>query len=116
MEVFFYCPTNGRLWDFFFIQKITTNFYSAPEKASCEKMFEETASGANTDRPVLAEAIDYCREGDVLVVWKLDRLGRSLKDLIEKVWLLQEKGVWLKILQENMDTTTTGGKLVFHIF
>ena len=69
------------------------------------------------DRPVLAEAMDYAREGDVIAVWRLDRFGRSLKDLISKVGDLRERGVGFRSLTEAVDTTTPGpGKLVFHIF
>jgi DNA invertase Pin-like site-specific DNA recombinase len=84
--------------------------------ASCERVFEERASGARTDRPVLGEAVDYARDGDVLVVWRLDRFGRSLKDLIEKVGALRDRGVGFRSLTEAIDTTTAGGQLVFHIF
>ena len=86
------------------------------EAAGCEKVFEETASGAKTDRPVLRSAIDYAREGDVLVVWRLDRFGRSLKDLIHNVAELRDKGVGFRSLTEGIDTTTPTGTLVFHIF
>ncbi len=84
--------------------------------AGCERIFEETASGARADRPRLAEALDYARPGDVLVVWRLDRLGRSLRDLIDLVNLLAGKGIGLRSLRESWDTTTPGGKLVFHVF
>lgn len=86
------------------------------QKAGCEKIFSDTASGAKTERLGLAEALSYAREGDILVVWKLDRLGRSLPHLIETVQKLQERGVGFKSLRECIDTTSTGGKLVFHIF
>lgn len=66
--------------------------------------------------PCLDEALDYLREGDTLVVWRLDRLGRSLKHLIETITVLQEKGIGFKSLTEQIDTTTSGGKLIFHIF
>ena len=88
----------------------------ALEKAGCERLFTEQISGASTERPGLAEALAFLRPGDTLVVWKLDRLGRSLKHLIETVQQLQVKGIGFKSLQENIDTTTSGGKLVFHIF
>lgn len=88
----------------------------ALKKAGCEKIFEEKASGAKNDRPVLAEVIQYMREGDVLVVWKLDRLSRSLKHLIETVEVLRERGIGLKSLTNPVDTTTASGKLVFNIF
>ncbi len=84
--------------------------------AGCEKVFTEKASGAQRDRPRLREAVAYMREGDTLVVWKLDRLARSLKQLIETVEELGGRGIGLKSLTESIDTTTSGGKLIFHIF
>jgi DNA invertase Pin-like site-specific DNA recombinase len=88
----------------------------ALKAAGCEKVFQDIASGAKDERQGLAEAIEYARAGDVLTVWKLDRLGRSLKHLIETVNRLHEKGVGFASLQESIDTTTSGGKLVFHVF
>ena len=85
-------------------------------KAGCEKIFRDVASDAVVSRKRLAEAIEFARHGDTLVVWKLDRLGRSLKHLIETVNLLKERGVGLMSLQEKIDTTTSGGKLIFHVF
>lgn len=85
-------------------------------KAGCEKIFRDVASGAVDSRKGLSEAIEFARRGDTLVVWKLDRLGRSLKHLIETVNLLKERGVGLMSLQEKIDTTTSGGKLIFHVF
>jgi len=82
----------------------------------CERVFEEKASGAQRDRPQLKAAIDYMREGDTLVVWKLDRLARSMKQLIETVEHLNERGIGFRSITEVIDTTTPGGKLVFHIF
>jgi DNA invertase Pin-like site-specific DNA recombinase len=73
-------------------------------------------SGTKAERKGLTEALSHLREGDTLVVWRLDRLGRSLRHLIDTVTSLQEKGIGFKSLQENIDTTTSGGKLVFHIF
>lgn len=84
--------------------------------AGCEKVFHDTASGVKSERIGLAEAVEFARTGDTLVVWKLDRLGRSLKHLIETVNQLHEKGVGFASLQENIDTTTSGGKLIFHVF
>lgn len=84
--------------------------------AGCEKIFHDTASGAKDERRGLADAVEYARAGDVLAVWKLDRLGRSLRHLIEIVNRLHEKGVGFASLQENIDTTTPGGKLIFHVF
>ena len=88
----------------------------ALEKAACEKIFTDTASGAKDNRIGLIEAIEFCREGDSLVVWKLDRLGRSLKHLIETINLMHKKKVGFVSLQESIDTTTSGGKLIFHVF
>lgn len=84
--------------------------------AGCERIFEEKASGAQRERPELKAALDYVREGDTLVVWKLDRLARSLKQLIETVEALEERNIGFRSLTENIDTTTPGGRLVFHIF
>ena len=85
-------------------------------RAGCGKLFTETASGATAERPVLSEALAYLRPGDVLVVWRLDRLGRSLQHLIAVVAQLAECGIGFKSLSEQIDTTTSGGKLVFHVF
>src|SRR5437660_8896038 len=82
----------------------------------CTKIFTDTASGAKEEREGLEEALAYVREGDTLVVWRLDRLGRSLKHLIEVVSDLEKRGIGFKSLTENIDTTTSGGKLIFHIF
>lgn len=88
----------------------------ALQAAGCERLFTDTASGAKAERPGLAEALKECRTGDTLVVWKLDRLGRSLPHLVESVRDLLAQGVGFNSLQENLDTTTSGGKLIFHIF
>jgi len=88
----------------------------ALNKAGCTRVFSESASGAQRDRPELARALDYMRPGDTLVVWKLDRLARSLKQLIETVESLEGKGIGFRSLTESIDTTTAGGKLTFHIF
>jgi DNA invertase Pin-like site-specific DNA recombinase len=84
--------------------------------AGCAKVFEDRASGARADRRGLRAALDYAREGDVLVTWKLDRLGRSLPHLIETVAGLERRGVGFRSLTEAIDTTTPGGRLVFHLF
>lgn len=84
--------------------------------AGCEKIFEEQISSRKAERPELRAAIEYVREGDALVVWKLDRFGRSLQELIELVGVLKERGVEFVSLRESIDTTTAGGKLVFHVF
>ena len=89
----------------------------ALKEAGCEKIFYDKVSGAKSDRPGLQEALDYLRNGeDILVVWRLDRLGRSLKDLIELVNQLEERRIGFKSLQDPVDTTSPGGMLVFHIF
>src|SRR3954462_8385005 len=84
--------------------------------AGCEQLYTDTASGSVTDRPGLAQALSHLRSGDTLVVWRLDRLGRSLAHLIDTVKQLQERGVGFLSLQEQIDTTTSGGKLVFLVF
>ncbi len=88
----------------------------ALKRAGCEKVFCDKASGAVVERQGLTEALNFMRTGDVLVVWKLDRLARSLKHLIETVNYLQARQQGLRSLQEAIDTTTAGGKLFFHIF
>lgn len=88
----------------------------ALQKVGCKQIFEDTASGAKADRPGLAAALAYLRDGDVLVVWRLDRLGRSLPHLIETTALLEKRGVGFRSLTENIDTTTPGGRLIFHVF
>lgn len=85
-------------------------------QAGCERIFSDHASGAIADRPGLTEALAFARPGDCLVVWRLDRLGRSLRNLIDIVAELDAKGVGFRSLQESIDTTTSGGKLVFHVF
>ena len=84
-------------------------------QAGCLKLYEDRESGAKAARPGLTLAVEVLREGDTLVVWRLDRLGRSLKDLIALVETLEAKGIGLKSLKENIDTTSGGGKLVFHL-
>jgi DNA invertase Pin-like site-specific DNA recombinase len=88
----------------------------ALQQAGCERIFQDKVSGAKTERPGLHEAIDFLRDGDSLVVWRLDRLGRSLKHLLETVAHLEERGIGFRSLQEAIDTTTSGGRLIFHIF
>jgi len=85
-------------------------------KVGCERIFEDRLSGAVAQRPGLTEAIGFVRKGDTLVVWRLDRLGRSLKNLIEVVGQMEERGIGLKSLHEAIDTTTSTGRLVFQIF
>src|SRR5438034_790007 len=88
----------------------------ALEKIGCTKIFTDTISGAATERKGLAEALTFLRDGDTLVVWRLDRLGRSLKHLIETISLLQQRNIGFRSITENIDTTTSGGKLIFHVF
>ena len=88
----------------------------ALKAAGCEKAFEDKVSGAKTERPGLEAALESLRAGDTLVVWRLDRLGRSLPHLIYTVSELQERGVGFKSLQEAIDTTSSTGNLVFQIF
>ena len=88
----------------------------ALEKEGCEKIYSEQISGTKSDRPKLTEMINQLRQGDVIVVWKLDRLGRSLRDLVSLVSKFQDLGVGFKSLQNNIDTTTPTGKLTFHLF
>ncbi|MDQ5852403.1 MAG: recombinase family protein [Chloroflexota bacterium] len=88
----------------------------ALQAAGCERLFTDTVSGARGERPGLTAALKECRSGDTLVVWKLDRLGRSLPHLVETVRDLSVRGVGFKSLQEQIDTTTSSGKLIFHIF
>jgi DNA invertase Pin-like site-specific DNA recombinase len=90
--------------------------HDALAAAGCRKVFEDRASGARADRPGLRAALNYVRDGDVLIVWKLDRLGRSLPHLIETVASLATRGVGFRSLTEAIDTTTSGGRLVFHLF
>jgi len=84
--------------------------------AGCEQLYTDTVSGSVTDRPGLTQALSHLRAGDTLVVWRLDRLGRSLGHLIDTIRHLERRGVHVKSLQEQLDTTTSGGKLVFHVF
>jgi DNA invertase Pin-like site-specific DNA recombinase len=88
----------------------------ALEKAGCSKIFTDTASGAIAERTGLDEALNYVRGGDTLVVWRLDRLGRSLRHLIETITSLNDRKIGFKSITESIDTTTSGGKLIFHIF
>jgi DNA invertase Pin-like site-specific DNA recombinase len=88
----------------------------ALNQAGCDQVFTDTASGSATERTGLEQALSHLRQGDTLVVWRLDRLGRSLRHLIETVTALDERGIGFRSITENIDTTTSGGKLVFHIF
>jgi DNA invertase Pin-like site-specific DNA recombinase len=84
--------------------------------AGCERLFEETASGSRIDRQQLQAALEFARSGDTIVVWRLDRFARSLSQLIQTVESLERRGVGIRSLTETIDSTTAGGKLVFHIF
>src|SRR2546423_3471032 len=88
----------------------------ALEKIGCTKIFTDIASGAKEERKGLEEALDYVREGDSLVVWRLDRLGRSLKHLLETITTLNTRKIGFKSLTESIDTTTSNGRLIFNIF
>ena len=88
----------------------------ALKNSGCEEIFNDIASGAKAARPGLYAALSRLRKGDTLVVWKLDRLGRSLSHLIQVIKELNQKGIGFKSLQENIDTITSGGQLIFHIF
>jgi DNA invertase Pin-like site-specific DNA recombinase len=84
--------------------------------AGCERIYRDKASGAKVERPGLKRALEDIRAGDTLVVWRLDRLGRSLKDLIARAEELEQRGAGLKSLHEAIDTNSSGGRLVFHMF
>ena len=88
----------------------------ALKEAGCEKIFQDKISGVKVERDGLSQALDTARAGDTLVVWKLDRLGRSLQHLISVIDKLQEGGVYFRSLKENLDTSSSTGKLIFHIF
>lgn len=88
----------------------------ALREAGCERIFEETASGAERDRPQLEAALDFMRSGDSLVVWKLDRLARSTRQLVETVEALERRGMGLKSVTQNVDTASAGGRLIFTVF
>lgn len=85
-------------------------------EAKCDRIFEEKGTGARFDRPALQECLSHLRDGDCLVVWRLDRLGRSTKDLIQTVMDLKAKGVQFTSLQEAINTETASGQLTFHLF
>ena len=88
----------------------------ALQKAGCEKTYREVASGARAERPVLKQLLENLRRGDVLVIWKLDRLGRSLKHLVELINDLREREIGLQSLNDPIDTTTAQGRLSFNLF
>ena len=88
----------------------------ALQKADCEQIFQEKITGKSKDRPELLSCLKALRKGDVLIVWKLDRLARSLKDLVEIITDLNQREIGFKSLTEAIDTTSATGRLVFHIF
>ena len=88
----------------------------ALEKAGCDRILTDVASGTKTRRPELNHMLDLLREGDTVVVWKLDRLGRSVRNLVDLMTTFDEKGVQFRSLTESIDTSTPGGTLVFNIF
>lgn len=88
----------------------------ALQKENCSKIFKEKISGTKSERPALQDMLNQVRPGDVIIIWKLDRLGRSLKNLVEIVGQLIAQGVGLKSLHDNIDTTTPQGRLTFNIF
>ncbi|QCB97186.1 recombinase family protein [Arthrobacter sp. PAMC25564] len=88
----------------------------ALKAAGCYRIFADTASGSLESRPELTKVLDQLRPGDTLVVWRLDRLGRSIRHLIDQLADLQERGIGFRSLQEAIDTTSSGGRLVFHVF
>lgn len=82
----------------------------------CDRVFMEKASGAQRDRPELKAAMEYLRAGDTLVVWKLDRLARSVRQLVETAEELAQRQIALRVLTQQIDTASPGGRLVFHVF
>ena len=86
----------------------------ALEAAGCSRIFEETASGVMRDRPQRQSALDWMSEGDTLIVWRIDRLSRSMNHLIEIAEDLDERGIGFRSIEEGVDTTTSGGRLAFH--
>ncbi|HPA57617.1 MAG TPA: recombinase family protein [bacterium] len=96
-------------------QKMDLQF-DALKKDGCGQIYSDVSSGARTDRPELDRCISFLRKGDILVVWKLDRLGRSLRHLLNLVAEMELKEIGFRSIQENIDTTTAGGKLIFHLF
>ena len=85
-------------------------------EAGCERIFQDKLSGSIIERRELLQALHFARAGDTLVVWRLDRLSRSLRDLIDTVTKLESSGIQLKSLNESIDTSSSSGKLIFHLF
>ncbi|MCT6859603.1 MAG: recombinase family protein, partial [Apilactobacillus sp.] len=98
------------------IEQDTILQIKALKEFGCDIIYEDKISGTKIDRPELSKALSYLREGDTLIVWKLDRLGRSIKHLIEIVNNLENRKISFKSLTENIDTTTSSGKFIFHLF
>src|SRR5271155_2617147 len=98
------------------VEQNTDLQHDALAAAGCSRVFVDTASGALQARPELARCLDHLRAGDTLVVWRLDRLGRSLRHLIDSIGELDRRGVGFRSLTENVDTTSPTGRLVFHLF
>lgn len=90
--------------------------HDALKDAGCERVFDDQITGSKIQRPGLDAALEFAREGDTLIIWRLDRLSRSLKDLIELVTLLDSRKIGLRSLHESIDTSSSSGKLIFHIF
>lgn len=88
---------------------------TALEKIGCEKVYQDQVSGSRTNRPGLQMALEVLREGDTLTVWKLDRLGRTVKGLIELTNQLEQKGIHFKSITDNVDTSTPAGRFFFHV-
>ena len=110
------CDDAGRLCQSFHTDQNPALQLDALNQAGCKTVYVEKASGAQRDRPELQAALQYMRSGDTLVVWRLDRLARSIKQLIETVEDLEGRGIGFRSITEAIDTTTSGGRLVFHIF
>ncbi len=87
----------------------------AMAREQCERTFTDKMTGKRFDRKALSEMLDFARQGDIIVIWRLDRLGRSIKELIETVQMIQQRGIELKSLKENIDTSTPTGKFMFHL-
>jgi DNA invertase Pin-like site-specific DNA recombinase len=100
------------------VSTLDQNLYlqkEALQKAGCEKVYEDTVSGLKTYKPGLEQALEHLRMGDTLIVWKLDRLGRSVKNLIELVTQLEKKNIHFKSLTDHIDTSSTLGRFFFHV-
>jgi DNA invertase Pin-like site-specific DNA recombinase len=118
-EVFWYGRRVGDLLGYARVSTVDQRLdlqLDALKTAGCKRVWSDTASGSLTERPELSQVFDHLRWGDTLVVWRLDRLGRSVRHLVDVVAELGERGIGLRSLQEGIDTTTPGGRLVFHVF